>query len=229
MVVNYPGASSGALNMDWEISERAKQASRYSTGVKNMINKTLAPFQPHGNCPAFLLIESLANCRRHLREKRYQSIVHRDISAYSNMKNILLVEDNEDDIFFMKRAFREANIPASLTVAHDGQQAMDYIGGIGDFADRARFPLPDLVLLDLQLPFKPGIEVLKWIREQKSLAGMVIVVLTTSREKRDVVAAYQAHSNSYLVKPSHPESLLELVKSLKNYWFERNNSAPVPI
>ena len=145
------------------------------------------------------------------------------------VKNILLVEDNEDDIFFMQRAFQKSDISAQLHIVQDGQQAVDYISGAGEFADRSRFPIPELVFLDLQLPFRPGIEVLKWIRQQPPLDGMIVLVLTTSREMRDVVAAYQARSNSYLIKPSRAEALRDLMCSVKNYWIDQNNFAPVPI
>ena len=79
---------------------------------------------------------------------------------------ILLVEDEVNDVFFMKHAFEEVGILNPLQVAVDGQEAMDYLGGHGAYADRERFPLPCLTLLDLKLPRVMGLEVLQWIREQ---------------------------------------------------------------
>src|SRR5689334_21081351 len=104
------------------------------------------------------------------------------------MKNgsILLVEDSEDDVFFMMRAFEKAAIRTSVFVASDGQQAVDYFSGTGKYADRTAFPLPDLVFLDLKLPIKCGMDVLDWVRKQESFRSTVVVILTSSQEPRDI-------------------------------------------
>src|SRR5688572_4680933 len=93
---------------------------------------------------------------------------------------LLLVEDNEDDVFIMKRALEGAGVKNPLFVVEDGRQAIDYLQGTGKFADRQLFPLPALVFLDLKLPYVSGFEVLTWIREQPLLSSVVIVVLTSS-------------------------------------------------
>ena len=137
-------------------------------------------------------------------------------------KLVLLVEDNEDDIFFMRRAFKDAAITNTLRVVEDGQQAIDYLSGLGKFADRNQFPLPSLILLDLKLPRVMGIDVLKWLRSNPALPPIPVVVLTSSLEEPDVDRAYRQGANSYLVKPPNAERLLALAKSLGEYWFEWN-------
>jgi CheY-like chemotaxis protein len=135
---------------------------------------------------------------------------------------ILLVEDNEDDVFFMQRAMKDARINNPLHVIENGQEAIHYLAGKGRYADRSKFPLPALILLDLKLPFKSGLEVLEWKAGRDDLPPMVCVVLTTSRENDDIEQAYQLGANSYLVKPPSAEKLLSLVNSLKLYWLELN-------
>jgi len=141
-------------------------------------------------------------------------------------RTILLVEDDANDIYFMKRAAREAGIPDSLKVAQDGQEAVDYLGGLGEYADRQRFPLPCLVLLDLKLPRVMGFEVLKWIRQQPALKSIIVVVLTSSDLGPDVDQAYQLGANSYLVKPPTPDKLTEMITRIKQYWLDLNRHAP---
>src|SRR6476620_1948906 len=121
------------------------------------------------------------------------------------MKPVLLVEDNEDDVFFMQRAFKIAGIANPLMVTEDGQQALDYLAGRGKFSDRARFPLPCMVLLDLQLPLVQGVDVLKWIRSQFEFQTLLVIVFTSSRVDRDIEAAYRCGANSFLVKPPTEE------------------------
>lgn len=138
------------------------------------------------------------------------------------MRTILLVEDNEDDVFFMQQATKDARIENPMQVAENGQQAIDYLAGNGAYSDRDKFPLPFLVLLDLKLPLVMGMDVLKWIRTRPELETMLVVILTSSRESRDIEAAYRLGVNSYLVKPPTPEMLRELVKSIGDYWIVKN-------
>lgn len=140
-------------------------------------------------------------------------------------RTILLVEDDANDIYFMKRAAREAGVPDSLQFAQDGQEAMDYLSGLGEYADRRRFPLPCLVLLDLKLPRVMGFEVLKWIRQQPALNGTIVIILTSSDLGPDVDRAYQLGANSYLVKPPTPDKLTETVTRIKQYWLDLNRHA----
>jgi len=140
---------------------------------------------------------------------------------------LLLVEDNGDDVFFMKRAISAAGIAHPLEVAQDGQAAVDYLAGRGEFADRKRFPVPFLMFLDLKLPHKSGLEVLEWIRGQPALRTLIVLVLTSSREESDVTKAYSLGANSFLVKPPSGLQLNELVKLIRTYWLE-NPQIAVP-
>jgi CheY-like chemotaxis protein len=138
-------------------------------------------------------------------------------------KTILLVEDEENDVFFMKYAFKEVGILNPLQVAEDGQQAMDYLSGNGEFADRERFPLPYLTLLDLKLPRVMGFEVLKWMREQPELKTLIVIILTSSRLGPDIEMAYRLGANAYLVKPSSPPELREIAMGIKQFWLALNH------
>jgi CheY-like chemotaxis protein len=138
---------------------------------------------------------------------------------------ILLVEDNEDDVFLMKRALKAARVMNPLYVVEDGQEAVDYLGGAGKFADRESYPLPAVVFLDLKLPLISGHDVLAWIRRQYALESVVVIVLTSSNEASDLSRSYALGANSYLVKPPTPEQLEELAKAFKWYWLEYNQFA----
>src|SRR5688572_11336740 len=116
-------------------------------------------------------------------------------------KTILLVEDNEDDSFFMQQAKTKAGIQNPMQVVDDGQKALDYLRGVGKYSDRQQYPLPFLLLLDLKLPLVPGLRVLSWLREQPEFETMLVVILTSSKEDRDIDRAYRLGANSYLVKP----------------------------
>lgn len=135
---------------------------------------------------------------------------------------LLLVEDNEDDVFLMKRALKGARVVNPLFVVEDGQEAVDYLGGAGKFADRDQYPLPAVVFLDLKLPFISGHDVLAWIRRQRELESLVVIVLTSSNEPSDLNRCYALGANSYVVKPPTPEQLEELAKAFKWYWLEYN-------
>jgi len=135
---------------------------------------------------------------------------------------LLLVEDNEDDVFLMKRALKGAQVINPLHVVEDGQEAVDYLAGAGKFADRAAYPLPAVVFLDLKLPYISGHDVLAWIRRQKELESLVVIVLTSSNEASDLSRCYALGANSYVVKPPTPEQLEELAKAFKWYWLEYN-------
>jgi CheY-like chemotaxis protein len=135
---------------------------------------------------------------------------------------ILLVEDNEDDVFLMKRALKSAGIVNQLCVVEDGQQAVDYLAGERTYANRETYPLPAIVFLDLKLPLKNGLQVLEWIRKQSALENLVVVVLTSSNEPSDLREAYRLGANSYVVKPPTAAQLIDLAKAFKWYWLEFN-------
>lgn len=131
---------------------------------------------------------------------------------------MLLVEDNEDDVFAMRRALKKSGIINPLEVATDGQQALDYLAGARCYADRASYPPPFIVFLDLKLPYVHGFEVLSWLRQQPVLSSVIVVVLTSSAEHRDQDKAYALGARAYLVKPPTPEMLCSLFDALKSPW-----------
>lgn len=137
---------------------------------------------------------------------------------------LLLVEDDENDVFFFQRAFRKTAFANPIQVARDGFEAIQYLGGEGEYANRARFPLPTLMVLDLNLPRRHGIDVLRWVRAHPELRSMVVVVLTSSSSDIDLSATYDLGVNSYLLKPAEPEQLLEMVQVMAGYWLVMNRA-----
>ena len=138
-----------------------------------------------------------------------------------------MVEDEENDVFFMQQAMKKAAVVNPIRVASDGQQAINYFKGAGKFANRNEFPLPGLVLLDLKLPYVMGLDVLKWIRQQPELPA-IVVILSSSREEEDTATAYRLGANGYLVKPSDTSKLQDMAKSIKNFWLTQNTPPPKP-
>lgn len=135
---------------------------------------------------------------------------------------ILVVEDRPADVLLIRRAFMKAQIGNPMQVVSDGEEAVAYLSGAGAFADRQKHPLPALLLLDLKLPRKSGLEVLTWLRAQPEIRRLPVVVLTSSKETSDVNRAYELGANSYLLKPVTFESLLDMIKTLRLYWIEMN-------
>lgn len=142
------------------------------------------------------------------------------------MGTLLIVEDQENDVLFLKHAFKKAGILNATQVVEDGQQAIDYLSGVGPYADRRVYPLPGMIFLDLKLPQVHGLDVLQWIRQQSSLPAIVVVVWTSSSLDEDIARAYRLGANSYVVKPSSMEKLIEIVKDFANWWFKHNEPPP---
>ena len=137
------------------------------------------------------------------------------------MRTILQVEDDPNDVFLFQHALKRSGLPNPIQVASDGQEAIDYLQGAGKFADRGRFPFPNLVLLDLKLPYVMGLDVLRWIREQP-WAALPVVMLTASAEEADIAAAYRLGANAFLTKPSEAGKLEDMVKAIKQFWLTYN-------
>ena len=135
---------------------------------------------------------------------------------------ILLVEDEPSDVFLMKRALKSAQITNPLQVASDGQEAINYLAGTDKFSDRAQFPIPSIIFLDLKLPYKSGFEVLDWIRNQEHLNQTLVMMLTSSSEERDISQCYKLGARTFLVKPPNAAMLTELMVSLKDFWVRHN-------
>jgi DNA-binding response OmpR family regulator len=141
-------------------------------------------------------------------------------------RNVLLVEDDENDVFFFRRAMKLAGWSSPLQVVNDGRQAVHYLEGTGDFSRRDEFPVPALVLLDLKLPYLNGLEVLKWIREHTTLRQLAVIMLTSSKEDVDVERACTLGANAYVVKPAGADGLQDLVGAIWQFWIKHNQFCP---
>ncbi len=128
---------------------------------------------------------------------------------------ILLVEDNKGDVGLIEEVFEEAKIRNKLHVAEDGEEAMLYLRGKGQFLDS---PRPDIIILDLNLPNKDGREVLREIKEDSNLKNIPVVILTTSNAEKDILQAYDLHANAYVTKPLDFNQFMKVVESVVNFW-----------
>ena len=135
---------------------------------------------------------------------------------------ILHVEDDLNDVLLVGLAFKKAASPGALQVVQDGEQAIEYLSGTGPYRDRQTFPVPSAVLLDIKLPRRSGMEVLSWLRDHDELRRIPVIMLTSSNQPSDVNRAYDLGVNSYLVKPSALDELVEVIRKLSAYWLEMN-------
>jgi CheY-like chemotaxis protein len=140
---------------------------------------------------------------------------------------ILLVEDNPDDILLTKRAFKKSNILNELVVARDGVEALDYLFGTGAHKDRDMSVMPILILLDLNLPKIDGIEILRRLRGDERTKLIPVVVLTSSKEQKDLIESYSLGANSYIRKPVDFDQFINAVRQLALYWVLLNEPTPV--
>lgn len=127
---------------------------------------------------------------------------------------ILLAEDNYADILLAQRAFRQLNSPYVLNVVKDGDATVDYLSGQGNYADRDRYPLPALLLLDLKMPRRSGFEVMEWLQQQPNL-GLPVVILTSSNDPNEIQRGYHLGAKSYVLKPLTLDTLLNLLKLIE--------------
>jgi CheY-like chemotaxis protein len=129
--------------------------------------------------------------------------------------HILLVEDNEGDILLIKEAFEDAKIVVKLSVVKDGKEAIDFMDQNGKYAEEA---LPDLLLLDVNLPKKNGHEVLKYIKGKDSLKKIPVIMLTTSSTELDINMSYNNYANCYITKPVEVNDFLAVISTVENFW-----------
>ena len=129
---------------------------------------------------------------------------------------ILLVEDSSGDVRLIVEALKESRIPNNLYLASDGVEAMDFLRRKGKHLDA---PRPDLVLLDLNLPKKNGIEVLTEIKNDADLKRIPVLILTLSRAEEDILKSYNMHANCYIMKPMDYEQFARVVKTIEDFWF----------
>lgn len=142
---------------------------------------------------------------------------------------ILLVDDNRMDIELALDAFREARLSNRIEVAGGGRQALDYLLGEGDYVDRAAYPLPDLILLDLKMPGIDGFEVLRRVKATPIIKRIPVIILTSSHEEGDRAMSYDIGANSYLVKPVSFEGFLTVIRKVDDYWLTLNIAPPRPL
>ena len=129
--------------------------------------------------------------------------------------HILLVEDNEGDILLTKEAFDDTKIPIQLSIVKDGKEAMDFVNQSGKYRNTE---LPDLLLLDVNLPKKSGHEVLKYIKEAENLKHIPVIMFTTSSDQNDINSSYQNHANCYVTKPVDASDFISIVTAIENFW-----------
>jgi len=135
---------------------------------------------------------------------------------------ILLVEDNPDHAELVMRNLEDFRVANRVIHVDDGQAALDYLYGQGEYADRQSYPIPDLMLLDLRLPKVDGLQVLKEVKENADLRSLPVVILTTSAAERDLATAYDSHANSFLTKPINFGDFSNLIRDLGFYWLAWN-------
>lgn len=137
---------------------------------------------------------------------------------------ILLAEDDRNDVALMQRAFVEAAIPNPLIVVNNGREAVEYLAGKGGYADREKYPLPGLMLLDLRMPWMDGFDVLSWLRRQSEFEALPVVLLTSSKLQPDIVQSRLMGVYDYRVKPYHFAELVGLLTDIRKSWLdERSN------
>lgn len=144
-------------------------------------------------------------------------------------RTVLHIDDDPNDTELLKAAAREAKALFQIHNVEDGETAMAYLNGAGEYAERARYPLPHLVLLDLKMPRASGFELLKWIRAQPHLCRLPVVILSGSELHEDIRLAFHQGANSYLIKPLGFEALVTMIKDVGDFWVTRQQpTASVP-
>ena len=139
------------------------------------------------------------------------------------LPSILLAEDDENDVFFLKHAFKEAKLRNPLHVARDGQEAIEYLAGEGKDVNNSKCPVPCLLILDLKMPRKTGMDVLEWKRQHPVLHCVPVIVLSSSAHRYDIERAYRLGANAFIVKPPSVETRVNLARVIKSFWLEFNN------
>ena len=132
----------------------------------------------------------------------------------SQTKNILYAEDDSNDVVIFRIAFRRATLPHALHFVEDGETAINWLAGVDVYADRAKHPLPDVLIVDLKMPRKNGFDVLKFVRQQNGLQTLPVVVLSSSDEPSDVKRAYELGATSYFVKSASYQEVIQYLRSL---------------
>ena len=133
---------------------------------------------------------------------------------------ILYADDDAEDRMLAKEAMEQSRIANEIFFVEDGEEIMEFLNNQGKYADMARYPVPGLILLDLNMPKKDGREVIKEIRANPKLRTIPVVILTTSEAEEDIISTYDLGVNSFITKPVTFDALVEIMKTLRKYWFE---------
>jgi len=149
---------------------------------------------------------------------------NKNLMAEPVLPTILLVEDIPSDAALIRRSFEKTNVLNPIVWTKNGQEALGYLSGLGQYSDRTKYPLPALILLDLDLPEMTGFELLQWKRSQPNIRRIPVVILTIDSASSTVNAAYDLGANSYLVKPGNPEEVMRVVKIIQEYWLGLNQA-----
>lgn len=147
--------------------------------------------------------------------------------ANRELATILLIEDEPTDAALVQRAFRKAKILNPVLHLNNGDEALAYLAGVGKYASRIEYPLPALILLDLKMPGMTGLQLLQWMRTNREVRRVPVVVLTNDATPSSVNAAYDLSANSYLVKPGDPNEVARMVEAIQRYWMELNEPPPL--
>ncbi len=134
-------------------------------------------------------------------------------------QTILLVDDTRNDIWLVRRAFKNAQVLNPIQEAHNGDEAIAYLQGEPPFDDRARFPVPGVMLLDISMPRRNGFQVLEWLRGQPGLKRLIVIIFTASLRDEDIDRAFDLGANFFIVKPNGLESLITIARCLRD-WME---------
>jgi len=140
---------------------------------------------------------------------------------------ILIADDREEDILLIRKAFEKAGISNPVYCVTEGEAAINYLAGHGKYSNRAEYPLPTLLLLDLKMPGTDGFDVLRWLQATPSLKSLRVIVLTSSADIRDVNLAYKLGANSFLVKPMDFENTVELARIVQRYWLQLDKAPKI--
>ena len=138
------------------------------------------------------------------------------------LRTILLVEDDSSDAALLLRGFEKAHVMNPVVHLSNGDDVLAYLAGVREYADRKKYPLPALILLDLKLPGMTGMQLLQWMRVQGEIRRIPVVVLTSDENPDTIDAAYDLGANSYLVKPGNPADIARMVQSIQGYWVKLN-------
>jgi CheY-like chemotaxis protein len=150
-------------------------------------------------------------------------------NGHNDPFTILVVEDNAEELILLQRAFKRTGMDIAVHFVGNGEEAIDYLSGVDRFRDRASYPEPDLVIMDLKMPRKGGFEVLEWFRNLQESALIPIIVLTASNREADVQRAYTLGASSYFIKPTGFDEFRDMIKVVYDYWSLARRPRPLSL